>query len=171
MPYKLQEETLRKYPFSSTAAEAGLSIQRTASLLDHLLVQKLAPYNLSYALYLVLRILREHGTYGLSSGQLAERLIAVDPDVTRLLDKLESRDLIARHRIKEDRRVILVKITEEGIKLIAPLDSVLQKMRLDLFNGVSSEEIQSCINTLGIVRDNIAQELERTAQQHPNGNK
>ncbi|HUJ80360.1 MAG TPA: MarR family transcriptional regulator, partial [Candidatus Acidoferrales bacterium] len=54
--------------------------------------------------------------------EIAGRMITRDPDVTRLLDRLERRGLISRSRETRDRRTVITRITPEGLKLLSRLD-------------------------------------------------
>ena len=81
--------------------------------------------NLSFSQYNVLRVLRGAGDTGLPCGEISERMVRRDPDLTRLLDRLEARRLISRARGTADRRVVLASITDEGRQLLAELaDSI-----------------------------------------------
>ena len=101
---------------------AFLDLARTTDMLSRGLVQLLKTGDLSPTQYNVLRILR--GTpEGLPCGEIAARMITRDPDVTRLLDRLEKRGLISRSRESEDRRMVMARITPDGLALLASLDS------------------------------------------------
>src|SRR6266496_218790 len=83
--------------------------------------------DLSANQYNVLRILRG-SPEGLPCGEIANRMITRDPDITRLLDRLEKRDLISRCRETKDRRMVVARITPQGLKLLARLDEPVQEM-------------------------------------------
>lgn len=84
------------------------------------------------AQYNVLRILRG-APKGLSCSEIGSRMITRDPDITRLLDRLEKRTLVSRCRETKDRRMVLTRITEPGLKLLSQLDSpVFEAHRLQL---------------------------------------
>lgn len=100
---------------------AFLDLLRTADLLSRRLVPVLKESALSPAQYNVLRILRG-APEGLPCGEIASRMITRDPDITRLLDRLEKRALIARNREARDRRTVLTRITGKGLGLLARLD-------------------------------------------------
>jgi len=105
---------------------ASVDLFRTADLLSRAPAQLLKSEDLSPTQYNVLRILR--GTpSGLPCGEIAARMITRDPDITRLLDRLAKRGLIARRRESKDRRVVLTKITPEGLELLASLDGPMQQ--------------------------------------------
>ena len=104
---------------------AFLDLLRTCDLLSRGPAQVLKAEDLSATQYNVLRILRG-APDGLACGEIANRMITRDPDVTRLLDRLEKRGLIARWRESKDRRLVLARITPEGLKLLARLDEPVQ---------------------------------------------
>src|ERR1700694_5664766 len=104
---------------------AFLDLLRTADMLSRGLVQILKTEDISATQYNVLRILRG-ALEGLPCGEIASRMITRDPDVTRLLDRLEKRGLISRCRETRDRRSVMARITPQGLKLLARLDEPVQ---------------------------------------------
>ena len=118
---KLAQEIKKQRPFDSLEQEAFLNVQRTADALWATTIEALRPAELSPTQYNVLRILRGAGE-PLACGEIAQRMIARDPDMTRLLDRLEKRGLISRCREQEDRRVVRTRITPRGAELIGGLD-------------------------------------------------
>src|SRR5437763_16637882 len=100
---------------------AFLDLLRTTDMLSRPLAHVLKTEDLSSTQYNVLRILRG-APEGLSCGEVANRMITRDPDVTRLMDRLEKRGLISRNREERDRRTVLTRISPEGLKLLARLD-------------------------------------------------
>src|SRR6202047_704982 len=96
---------------------AFLDLLRTTDMLSRGLVKVLKTEDLSATQYNALRILRG-SPEGLLCGEIASRMITRDPDVTRLLDRLEKRGLISRCREADDRRTVMGRITPEGLKLL-----------------------------------------------------
>lgn len=116
------------------AAEEALFLDllRTTDALTRGVAQVLKMDRLSPTQYNVLRILRGSAK-GLTCGEIASQLITRDPDITRLLDRLEKRGLISRSRQTRDRRIVLTRITSEGLELLARLDGpVLKEHRKQL---------------------------------------
>jgi len=113
-------------PVSSPEEAAYLELVRTTDMLSRPLSQLLKPEELSSNQYNVLRILRG-ARGGLPCGEIGNRMITRDPDITRLLDRLEKRELIARWRDAVDRRVVMAKITPGGMKLLARMDEPVQE--------------------------------------------
>src|ERR1051326_7902839 len=114
MAGKLQQEIQQRKPIRRLEGEASLNLVRTADLLSQRLTDILKPYSLSATQYNVLRILRGAGEDGVSCKDVGNRLVTRDPDITRLMDRLETRGLIYRDRDKEDRRVVIHKLTADG---------------------------------------------------------
>jgi len=104
---------------------AFLELLRTTDKLSRALVPILKVEELSMTQYNVLRILRG-APDGLPCGEIANRMITRDPDITRLLDRLEKRGLISRSRETQDRRMVLTRIVPEGLKLLEKLDEPVE---------------------------------------------
>lgn len=128
--------------FSSVEQEVFIRTQRTADWLMRDLEDLLKPHHLSPTQYNVLRILRSAGADGLSCSDVAARMITRDPDMTRLLDRLEDRDLITRHREREDRRVIRTRISSEGLRLLKQLDEPVRGMHKDQLGHMSTKRLR-----------------------------
>ncbi|MGB6428971.1 MAG: MarR family transcriptional regulator [Candidatus Acidiferrales bacterium] len=99
------------------------------------------PFDLSNSQFNVLRILRGAGAAGLACGEVGDRMITHDPDITRLLDRLESRGLIARERQQEDRRVIKTRITREGLRILSELDAPLCALHKRQFAAIPQQQL------------------------------
>ncbi len=114
---KLQQEIHQTKAIRLLEEEATLNIVRTADVLMLALADVLNPHLLSATQYNVLRILRGAGKDGASCKDIGSRLVARDPDITRLMDRLEQRGLVRRDRAKEDRRVVTHELTKAGLEL------------------------------------------------------
>jgi DNA-binding MarR family transcriptional regulator len=98
--------------------------------------------------YNVLRILRGAGPEGLPCNTIAERMISRDPDMTRLLDRMEKRALISRERQKEDRRVVKARITNEGLKLLKKMDAPIREIHKSQFAHMTSARLKTLMDLL-----------------------
>lgn len=103
-----------------------LDLLRTTDILARRLVPVLKAADLSPTQYNVLRILRG-SPQGLPCGEIASRMITRDPDITRLLDRLGKRGLISRARERRDRRMVLTRISEKGLKVVRDLDGPVRE--------------------------------------------
>ncbi|WP_293915080.1 MarR family transcriptional regulator [Deinococcus sp.] len=124
-----------------------LALQTLASDLSQQPTELLRATGLSTAQFNVLRILRGAGA-GLTCGEIGGRLIARDPDVTRLLDRLEHAGLVARTRERRDRRVVTSRISEAGLKLLASLDAPLSRLHAAQFAHLPPEKLELLLTLL-----------------------
>ncbi len=100
------------------------------------------------AQYNVLRILRGAGPDGLPCNAIGERMISRDPDMTRLLDRMEKRALISRERQKEDRRVVKARITDDGLKLLKRMDAPIRELHKGQFAHMTSARLKTLMDLL-----------------------
>jgi DNA-binding MarR family transcriptional regulator len=145
---RLSDEIKQGRPFASLEEEALLGIQRTASVLDQVVAEALKPYDLSITQYNALRILRGAGAAGLACQEISERMITRDPDITRLLDRLEARKLIERSRSPRDRRVVLVRISEQGRRLLSTMDSSITGLPKRVLGHLGKRRVKLLIELL-----------------------
>jgi len=103
-----------------------VNLLHTSDVLSRRVSEVLKVEDISPTQYNVLRILRGDQD-GIPCGEIAQRMITRDPDITRLLDRLEKRGLISRWRRKEDRRVVLARILPEGFRLLSRLDGPIER--------------------------------------------
>jgi DNA-binding MarR family transcriptional regulator len=130
---------------------AFLDLLRTTDMLARRLVQVLKPADLSPTQYNVLRILRGSPD-GLSCGQIASRMITRDPDITRLLDRLEKRGLISRCRETRDRRMVLTRISTKGLRLLGDLDGPVQQAHRQQLGHLGHTRLQKLAELLSAAR-------------------
>jgi DNA-binding MarR family transcriptional regulator len=149
----LQAELKQKIPFSSREQEAYLALLRTADALETQVEEWLKKFGLTGTQYNALRILRGAGADGLPCSEIAARMITHDPDITRLLNRLEDRGFVKRARAKNDRRVIYGKITGSGLKLLAEIDGPLERRSRELLGHVGQEKLKQLIELLELVRN------------------
>src|ERR1017187_4045584 len=148
----LQAELKQRVPFRSREQEAYLSLLRTADALQASVEARLREFGLTGTQYNALRILRGAEPEGLPCSEIGERMITRDPDITRLLNRLEKRGLVARARAKADRRVIYGKITAAGLKLLREMDAPIEQHGREMLKHVGQEKLRELIDLLELVR-------------------
>jgi MarR family transcriptional regulator, organic hydroperoxide resistance regulator len=148
----LQAELKQNLPFTSREQEAYLSLLRTADALQAQVEGKLKEFGLTGTQYNALRILRGAGPGGLPCREIGERMITRDPDITRLLNRLEDHGFVERTRARHDRRVIYGKITAAGLKLLRELDNPIEKHGREILRHVGQEKLKRLIELLELVR-------------------
>jgi DNA-binding MarR family transcriptional regulator len=152
---RLQKEIKQTRPFGSPEEEAFLGLLRTSDALARRGYEALKPSGLSSTQYNVLRILRGAGEPGLACGEVGERMITRDPDITRLLDRLEARGFIARARSAADRRVITTRITPAGLHLLKKLDGVMTDTTRRLMNSLGATRLRTLTRMLDALREGL----------------
>ena len=130
---------------------AFLDLLRTTDMLSRALVRVLKTEGLSSTQYNVLRILRGAGEK-IPCGEIARRMITRDPDITRLLDRLEQRRLISRGRESKDRRMVMARITGDGLKVLARLDGPIEATHRRQLGHLGKERLRALTNLLGAAR-------------------
>lgn len=151
---RLQRELAKKRPFDSPEQEASLNILRTNDLLQNRLGRFFRGYGLTSSQYNVLRILRGEGK-SMPSLEIAERMIQVVPAITGLLDRLENQGFIKRRRCDDDRRVVLVQITEKAQALLARMDEPLLSLHKELVGHLTRVELNALTRLLEKARKKL----------------
>lgn len=132
-----------------------LDLLRTTDMLSRSLVGILKTEDLSANQYNVLRILR--GAHdALPCGEIASRMITRDPDITRLLDRLEKRGLISRCRQTKDRRMVMAGITPEGLKLLSRLDEPIEEAHRRCLGHLGRERLRALTELLQVARSAVS---------------
>jgi len=143
--------------------EVFLAIQKTADVLMTELAEFLKAHGVSPTQYNVLRILRGAAragkgghaateAAGLSCGAIAERMLTHDPDMTRLLDRLEARGLLARQRSRDDRRRVAASITDAGLEVLKAIDQPLLELHRRQLGHVGPKKLGQLLDLLDEVR-------------------
>ncbi len=153
MSGRLLAELKQSRPFPSLETEAAVNLMRTADTVLRGLASVLKPRAISPEQYNVLRILRGAGRAGLPCGEIAARMVTRDPDMTRLLDRLEGRGLIARARDTRDRRVVKTRIAPAGLRLLAGLDAPLEAENRRLVGHLGRSRLRRLVALLEAVRE------------------
>jgi MarR family transcriptional regulator, organic hydroperoxide resistance regulator len=151
MPSGLQAEIKQTKPFPSRSSEALLSVMRTAAVLEHHLNEVLRPCGITALQYNVLRILRGAGPNGWCGREISERLVSKVPDVSRLLDRMESMQLLRRERDATDRRHVTARITPKGVRVLEEATSTLEPTGRR-FDHLDAERLQHVIDGLADIR-------------------
>ncbi len=131
-----------------------MDLVRTTDMLSRGLVTVLKTEDVSSTQYNVLRILRGSPD-GLPCGEIASRMITRDPDVTRLLDRLEKRGLISRCRETKDRRMVMARITPGGLRLLDRLDEPIQEAHRRQLGHMGKERLHALAELLEAARAKV----------------
>ncbi len=149
----IQQEIQQNKPFGSVAEEAFIALSRTADVVSQRYEKFLKKWGISGTQYNVLRILRGAGAEGLRCGEIGERMISHDPDITRLLDRIEKLGWIERARDSKDRRVVLTRISRKGLDLLKQIDKPIHEFTRELGQHVTEERFRLLLEVLEEVRN------------------
>ena len=148
----LKSEIAQRAGFDSVEEEALLNLIRTADCLSRALQHKIRPWGVTATQYNVLRILRGAHPQGLTCSAVGERMLTAEPDITRLLSRLKALKLVRQHRDRRDRRMIWTQISEEGLRLLGEMDSMIGKAPPELLGHLGEPNLTELIRLLELAR-------------------
>jgi len=134
--------------FPNEHVKALINIKYTANWLNTVGNEFLKPFKISNQQYNILRILKGAND-SVTVNMVKERMIEKSPNATRLMDKLCDKGLIERMRCENDRRVVYVKISEKGLKL---LDKIKMEEFDNHMNSITEEEAKKLNEILDKIR-------------------
>jgi DNA-binding MarR family transcriptional regulator len=150
--YPAVEEKGKTRRKTSQEESVFLELLRTIDVLSRRPAQVLKSEDLSTTQYNVLRILRG-APEGLSCGEISNRMITRDPDITRLLDRLEKRGLISRSREIKDRRTVMTQVTPTGLALLERLDEPVQQAHREQLGHLGENRLNELSELLKACRN------------------
>ncbi len=148
----LQRELKQTRPFRTAGQEATLGLLRTTDYMRRRLTAAMAPEDLTPQQYNVLRILRGAGQEGLPTLEIAERMIEQTPGITRLIDRLETKQLVTRERCPTDRRQVTCRISRPGLAMLDRLESVLVAAEESMLGRLTAAELRQLVRLLDRIR-------------------
>src|SRR5258706_13033897 len=133
----------RKRDLPSLEARVFVALLTAADRLSQDAEQLVKAYALTGTQYTVLRILRGAEPAGLPCKGIGDRMISHDPDMTRLLDRMDKRGLITRERQTDDRRVIKTRITAQGLDILKKIDTPIQELHKRQFLHMGATRLKT----------------------------
>jgi DNA-binding MarR family transcriptional regulator len=150
---KAQKEAKQAEPVGGREEDVYLSMLHTVERLSRGVAETLAGADLTPTQYNALRILRGAGDVGASCTEVSDRMVTKDSDVTRLLDRLEARRLISREREATDRRRVVARITDEGLRVLADLDRPVAETHRRQLGHLGEKQLATLGKILKAARD------------------
>jgi DNA-binding MarR family transcriptional regulator len=157
---RIQRELKQNKPFASAAQEAAVSLMRTADLIRRTVAVVVEAQGITPQQFNVLRILRGAGERGLPTLEIAERMIEQTPGITRLIDRIEAKQLVTRARCTTDRRQVFCCITAEGLALLTRLEAPLLEAEGEALGALSDRELAQLVKLLDRTRDALHATIE-----------
>jgi len=152
MKRRLRSELKQTKPFPTLEEEAVVELQRTAQVVVRWVAEALRPSKLTLPQFNVLRILRGARPGSLSSTEIAERMIADAPDLTRLLDRLEAAGLVEKARDTRDRRVVNVRVTAAGVELVEAASLAMRRRVQEELKPMGPRKLETLADLLEQMR-------------------
>jgi len=146
---KIEEEIKQKH-FRSEYDKLVINLLYSGGWTDAILNRRLKPYRLSMQQYNILRILRGQHPNPATVNLLKERMLDKMSNASRLVEKLRVKGLVERHACQQDRRAVDIFITQEGLNLLAEIDSFLESWE-EQFKTLTPEEA----STLNFLLDKL----------------
>lgn len=154
---RLKLEIVQERPFASLEEEALLNLLRTSDCLNRAFHLKTREWGVTSTQYNVLRILRGAHPQALTCAAIGSRMIAAEPDITRLLARLKARKLIRQRRDAQDRRAVWTAISDAGLKLLKEMDAVVLRLPGELLHRLNRQELAELIRLLELARESSEQ--------------
>lgn len=149
----MAKTTVRKTPrFDSLEQEVYLNLWRTYDRLRALEDELFERFHLTAQQYNALRLLKAAHPDAIPTLTLGQRLISRAPDITRMLDKLENNQWIERHRPSDNRRVVLIRITQAGQELIDSIAEPLRECHRKQLGHLSERDLKQLAQLLAAAR-------------------
>jgi DNA-binding MarR family transcriptional regulator len=123
--------------------ETIYEIIRTGHWITDSVSKKLKEFDIYEPQFNVLRILRGAKGKPVSVSTILESMVQRSSNVTRIVDKLEAKDLVERTLSAEDRRKMDIIITKEGLELLKKLDKKVADFHKPMMNNLSDEELDT----------------------------
>jgi DNA-binding MarR family transcriptional regulator len=147
-PVNLAEELGKGLPFDLPERETFLNLLRTADCFNREAENLFSKHGISRPQFNIIYTLCKAGPDGMPIRKLAQHMVTACPDVTRLVDRLETAGLVSRNRIGDDRRVIHVGVTAEGLSLFKRLEDTVNAMLRRWFCKLKPSELDHLNTTL-----------------------
>lgn len=154
---KLVQERLGDYPLDFASLEAISNIYRAAAAVSRRAERTvLAEYRLSWGGFTILWVLWVWGE--METAQLAKECGIAKGTLTGMLTTLENRQLVQRSRATDDKRRMLVELTEDGTEMIAELFPRFNTYEAQMSNGLTAKEKHDLASSLRTVITNATDE-------------
>jgi DNA-binding MarR family transcriptional regulator len=151
------EEISQSRPFAGPGQELIVTLLRTADEARRYLTRLLEPEDVTPQQYNVLRILRGAGADGLPTLEIGRRMLEQQPGVTRLVDRLLAKGLVARERDLRDRRRVVCTIRKPGLELLARVDRTMERVERDVVAGTREDGGREMVEDLDRLRAQLAE--------------
>lgn len=149
---KTIEEEIKQKKFPDIFVKTNVNLLFTSGWLQNVQARFFKPFGLTLQQYNVLRILRGQYPKSIKLVQITERMIDKMSNASRLIDKLQQKELVSQIQNPTNKREVSISITEDGLELLKEIDVELAKTVPPIqYKNVSVEELEQ----LNLILDKI----------------
>ncbi|MBL3658108.1 MarR family winged helix-turn-helix transcriptional regulator [Fulvivirga sediminis] len=145
------EEEIKQSKFTSECQKATLNLIFTSGYVNNMQKDFFKPFNITNQQYNVLRILRGQHPKSISTSGIKDRMLDKNSDVSRIVDRLTLKGWVQKTVCPDDRRLVDVIITSEGLELLESMDTDVKKHN-DHLGTLTEEEAKQLSELLDKVR-------------------
>lgn len=146
------EEEIKQSAFKDIYNKLYINIVYTAGWLQVRQAKKFKEFGLSLPQYNILRILRGQHPKPASVNLLIERMLDKTSNASRIVDKLEIKELVTRVTSPHDRRTVEIRITEKGLRLLEKMAEFVDAKNTGVSN-LNEEDAKLLSDLLDRIRD------------------
>ncbi len=150
---------------AQTRWQFGVAIAQIARRWRLRLDQRIAPFGLTEARWLVLLSLARRGD-GVTQKDLAARLAIEAPTLVRTLDWLEQEGFVARRPVPEDRRAKTIHLTESARPMVLRIEAEASAVRAEILADIPEADLSACLAVLQRVAEGLAKIEEGPRDGH-----
>ena len=139
-------------PFDSIYEKAGVNLMFTNNLVISELQGFFKGFDLTMKQYNILRILKGAGK-PVSISFIKERLLDKNSDVSRVVDRMETKSIVKKTSCETDKRLVDVELSVKGEKLLKLISAEMNIMN-SIFEGLTENEVKTLNSLLDKIREN-----------------
>ncbi len=128
-----------KTNFANDKHRFAANVIYTSNWIKNQFYEFIKPFGLSSPQFNILRILRGAKDW-VNMNDIKSRMVEKSPNTTRLCDKLLEKGLVERRRSEKDRRLVFLKISEQGLQLLKEIDEHDDGSHMSFFNNINDDE-------------------------------
>ncbi|MFP7484315.1 MarR family transcriptional regulator [Priestia filamentosa] len=130
-----------------------LVLMQTSKAVHERMKEEMSKNKLNIMEFSVLEVLYQKGKQTIR--QIGDYILVSSSSMTYVIDKLEQKGLLSRNTCQEDRRVIHVSLTHDGIELMKEIMLKHYKIVNDMFDSLNPDEAKTLVHLLEKVKDKV----------------
>lgn len=146
------EQEIKNTKQLSLCTRSVLNVLYTSNFLKIILQQTFKENDLTPQQYNVLRILRGQRGKPINMSDIQSRMVHKMSNTTRLVDKLEDKGLLHRALCSSNRRKVEIRISEEGLALLAKMDPQTELDNKKVLSSLTVSELETLNSILDKIR-------------------